>query len=80
MLKGKLNQQKTQLIEEKEQQRTQSTQHVQQLNKQIQALTILADKRKEGLEREKQALINLAKQKIANKKEAGELLRNLEEK
>ncbi|CAG8815899.1 19613_t:CDS:1, partial [Racocetra persica] len=69
MLKGKL-----------EQKNNQSTQHIQQLNKQITALTILADKRKKDLEREKQALITLAKQKIANKKEAGELVKQLEEK
>ncbi|CAG8553079.1 2884_t:CDS:2 [Cetraspora pellucida] len=69
MLKGKL-----------EQKSTQSTQHIQQLNKQIEGLTILANKRKEDLEREKRALIQLAKQKIANKKEAVELVKNLEEK
>ncbi|CAG8510308.1 32443_t:CDS:2 [Racocetra persica] len=50
------------------------------LNKQIEGLTLLANKRKQDLEREKQALIDLAKQKIANKKEAAELLKNLEEK
>jgi len=43
-------------------------------------LTLLAEKRKEDLEREKQALITLAKQKLANKKEASELLANLEER
>ncbi|CAG8461233.1 16971_t:CDS:2 [Gigaspora margarita] len=61
--------------QEWEQEINQATQHIQRLEKQIQALTILADKRKEDLEREKQALIELAKQKIANKKEASELLK-----
>jgi hypothetical protein len=63
-----------------EQEKNQTTQHIQGLNKQIQALTILADQRKENLEREKLALIALAKQKIANKKEASELLKQLENK
>ena len=52
----------------------------QTLFKTNEALTLLAEKRKEDLEREKQALITLAKQKLANKKEASELLANLEEK
>jgi hypothetical protein len=43
-------------------------------DKQIKALTILANSRQEKLEQEKQALINLAKQKIKNQKEARELL------
>ncbi|KLL03472.1 MAG: hypothetical protein MRERV_40c008 [Mycoplasmataceae bacterium RV_VA103A] len=66
--------------QEWEQEKTQATQHIQQLNKQIEGLTLLANKRKEDLEREKQALVGLAKQKIANKKEASELLKQLEEK
>src|SRR4051794_21615576 len=44
------------------------------LKRQIQALTVLAQDRKAQLAQEQQALINLAKQKIANKKQASELL------
>ncbi len=44
------------------------------------ALTLLAEKRKVDLTQEKQALIKLAKQKLANKKEASELLNSLEER
>lgn len=45
-----------------------------------QALTILAEKRKADLEQEKVALINLAKQKLTNKKEFQTLLNDLENK
>jgi hypothetical protein len=48
-------------------------------DKQIKALTILANDRKAKLEQEKQALINLAKQKIKNQKEARELLTQIEQ-
>ncbi|CAG8836119.1 1466_t:CDS:2, partial [Racocetra persica] len=50
------------------------------LKKQNEALTLLAEKRKQDLTQEQQALINLAKQKLANKKAAKELLTQLEEK
>jgi hypothetical protein len=43
------------------------------------ALTILAEQRKQKLEQEQQALINLAQQKIASKKEAKDLLTELEQ-
>jgi len=43
------------------------------------AITILAEQRKQKLAQEQQALINLAKQKLANKKEAKELLTQLEQ-
>jgi len=39
----------------------------------------LAEERKSRLEQEQKALITLAKQKLANKKEAQELLNQLEE-
>lgn len=48
------------------------------LEKQIKALTILANHRLELLEQEKQALIDLAKKKIQNKKEASQLLAQLQ--
>lgn len=53
---------------------------ISQLQKQNKALQILANHRLELLEQEKTALIALAKQKIRNKKEALELLEQLEEK
>jgi len=53
---------------------------ISQLQKQIKALQILANHRLELLEQEKQALIGLAKKKIANKKEASELLSQLQTK
>jgi hypothetical protein len=52
----------------------------QELVKTNQALTLLAEKRKEDLTREKKALFALARQKLATKKEASELLNSLEEK
>lgn len=54
--------------------------NLQNQQKLSQSLTILADKRKEDLEREKKALLALAKQKIEKKKEWQELLTSLEEK
>lgn len=42
------------------------------------SLKTLAEKRKEDLDREKEALINLAKKKIQNKKEASRLLEQLQ--
>ena len=47
--------------------------------KQIKALTLLANQRKQELEQEKQALITLARQKIKNQKQAQELLTQLEQ-
>jgi hypothetical protein len=59
---------------------------VENLNKEITtlkktnaALTILANDRKSRLAQEQQALINLAKQKLASKKEAKNLLTQLEQ-
>jgi len=48
------------------------------LKKVIQALTHLANSRKQELEREKQALINLAKQKLTSKKAAQTLVEQIE--
>lgn len=49
------------------------------LTRTIGALTLLANKRKEDLEREKEALLALAKQKISTKAQFKELLTKLEE-
>ncbi|KLL04015.1 MAG: hypothetical protein MRERV_8c048 [Mycoplasmataceae bacterium RV_VA103A] len=78
ILKTTHQQEKDQLTAQFQQDQNQTSQQIQQLNKQVEGLTLLADKRKEDLEREKQALITLAKQKIANKKEATELVKQLE--
>jgi hypothetical protein len=43
------------------------------------ALTILAEQRKQKLEQEQSALINLAKQKLTNQKQAKNLLTQLEQ-
>jgi hypothetical protein len=53
---------------------------IKDLTKQNKALQILANHRLELLEQEKTALITLAKQKISNKKEASELVKQLEER
>ncbi|RHZ37441.1 hypothetical protein [endosymbiont GvMRE of Glomus versiforme] len=50
------------------------------LQKQTKALTLLANSRKEALEREKQALIQIANKKLTNQKEAKQLLKELQEK
>ena len=63
-----------------EQENTTLKQTTQTQQKQIQALTILAQHRKDQLEQEKQALIQLAQKKIANQKQAKELLNQLTEK
>jgi murein endopeptidase len=48
------------------------------LKKTVQALTLLANQRKQALEQEKSALITLAKQKLKNKKEAQALVEQIE--
>jgi hypothetical protein len=67
-------------LQEKDAELVQKDQQITDHQKLNKSLTILANHRLELLEQEKSALVALAKQKIANKKEASELLSQLQTK